>query len=104
MRLVDRLDREPIATRPMSALDDRPAGQPVITEQFIRKRPGGPPGPLSMADRCYRILRSGSRKLVVSSRGDVLLFDLASDPGVDGPAPTMDPEAAARLRALGYAE
>jgi arylsulfatase A-like enzyme len=33
------------------------------------------------ADRRYRLFREGSLKLVVSSEGDALLYDLAADPG-----------------------
>jgi arylsulfatase A-like enzyme len=115
-------------------------GDPVIAERFAMRgdRAVAFSAPLAMRDRRYRVYRRGSDKLAVTSKGDVLLFDLASDPGeevnlaprdtakvaelqreleswvaalglpaIDAEvtkvaAPTTDPAAEERLRALGY--
>ncbi len=63
------------------ALEGRPAGQPVIAERFADAPHQGATGPLLMRDRRYRVYRSGSKKLVLTSRDERLLFDLARDPG-----------------------
>jgi hypothetical protein len=50
-------------------------------------------------DHRYRLFREGSLKLVTSSKGDALLYDLASDPAAERPADLARMQA--RLAALG---
>ncbi len=50
-------------------------------------------------DRRYRLLREGSFKLVTTSKGDALLYDLASDPGETRDLAAERPEDLARMQA-----
>jgi arylsulfatase A-like enzyme len=51
------------------------------------------------AERRYRMLRDGHLKLVVSSRGDALLYDLAADPAESRDLATERPADLARMQA-----
>ena len=58
-------------------------GGPIVAELHpLPSVPGAKssPDPQMQMDRRYRLLREGSWKLVTSSKGDALLYDLASDP------------------------
>lgn len=60
------------------------SGGPILAE--LHAQPGivssAPPNdPQMQRDRRYRMFREGSLKLVTSSEGDALLYDLAADPG-----------------------
>jgi arylsulfatase A-like enzyme len=48
-------------------------------------------------DRAVRVLYDGSYKLITTSRGDRMLFDLARDPGEDDNLVTREPERAEAL-------
>ncbi len=61
------------------ALDGEIAGQPVIAERFRGDLLIGSDQDL-LANRRYRVYRSGKRKLVEDADGGVFLFDLAADP------------------------
>jgi arylsulfatase A-like enzyme len=65
-------------------IEGAPGGGPSIAERFA-ERGFGPKGvtadPLMAMDRRFRTYRSGDFKLLESSRGGVMLFDLKDDPG-----------------------
>jgi arylsulfatase A-like enzyme len=74
---------------------------PVLSElhvfrEFDSETPR--PDPQMQNDRRYRLLREGSRKLVVTSKGDALLYDLGVDPGETRDLATERPEELAQLR------
>jgi arylsulfatase A-like enzyme len=81
----------------LPALAGRPAGAPVIVERFAVEEAGGPLAPLARVDRRYRSYRSGALKLVETSGGERLLFDLAADPGEERDLAASRPEDVARL-------
>ncbi len=54
---------------------------------------------LMQPDRRYRAYRSGDWKLIESSKGDTLLFDVAADPDEARNLAIERPEQVARLRA-----
>jgi arylsulfatase A-like enzyme len=72
----------PLATQP-----GQQGGGPIFAELHPMPLPGGAfearadRDPQMHLDRRYRLLREGGLKLVVSSKGDALLYDLAADPG-----------------------
>jgi arylsulfatase A-like enzyme len=78
-------------------------GGPVLAENMMNTVLGG--GDVSYADaqmkedRRYRAYRSGSWKLVETSKGEEFLFDLASDPGETRDLAAARPVELARLRA-----
>lgn len=74
------------------------AAAPVITERFAQPVAPGARAPLSMRDRRYRVYRSGSKKLVQTSRGDTFLFDIARDPGEHRDLASAEPLEVAPLR------
>jgi arylsulfatase A-like enzyme len=80
------------------AIDDKAAGAPVIAERFVTGQTGGAKGPLLMRDRRYRTYRSGTKKLVVSSKGETFLFDLVLDPGETRDRAASMPDELARLQ------
>ena len=80
------------------AIDDKPAGAPVIAERFVTGQTGGAKGPLLMRDRRYRTYRSGTKKLVVSSKGETFLFDLVLDPRETRDRAASMPDELARLQ------
>lgn len=61
-------------------LDDLPAGAPVIAERYEQDLLRNSDDPLRRADRRYRTYRSGRHKLVRTSAGETMLFDLDADP------------------------
>jgi hypothetical protein len=54
--------------------------------------------PQMQGDRRYRMLREGPLKLVTSSGGDALLYDLAADPRESRDLASERPEELARMR------
>ncbi len=54
---------------------------------------------LMQSDRRYRAYRSGDWKLIESSKGDTLLFDVVADPDEAQNLASERPEQVARLRA-----
>lgn len=70
--------------RPLAAHEAQHGGGPILSElhpmvgQVSETRASA--DPQMRTDRRYRLLREGSFKLVTSSKGDALLYDLASDP------------------------
>jgi choline-sulfatase len=59
-------------------------GGPILAELHVQPAiaSSAPPNdPQMQRDRRYRMFREGSLKLVTSSEGDALLYDLAADPG-----------------------
>jgi arylsulfatase A-like enzyme len=51
-------------------------------------------------DRAMRVVYDGSRKLITTSRGERMLFDLASDPGEERNIAEAEPEQTERLLGL----
>jgi arylsulfatase A-like enzyme len=82
----------------MPALEGRVAGAPVIVERHMipdAVRPGG--AALARTDRRYRTYRAGDLKLVRTSAGETLLFDLRADPGETQDQAGARPEDVTRL-------
>jgi arylsulfatase A-like enzyme len=86
----------------LPALAGRPAGWPIISEQYeamLGSAPGGgPEDPLMRRDRRYRALREDEWKLVEASDGSSWLFDLADDPLETRDRSRDEPQRAASLR------
>jgi len=77
-------------------------GGPILSElhdpsEFGATRPSD--DPQMQSGRRYRLLRDGSWKLVVSSGGDALLYDLARDPAESRSLADERPEELARMQA-----
>jgi arylsulfatase A-like enzyme len=74
--------RPPQVTSLLPLLEGKRGGEPVLVERLAM--PDSPPNPFAPAlarrDIRYRVYRMGTRKLALTSAGDVLLFDLAADP------------------------
>lgn len=68
---------------PLATHESSQGGGPILSELHPMPVPGAEDhavDPQMHQDRRYRLLREGSLKLVTSSKGDVLLYDLAADP------------------------
>jgi hypothetical protein len=80
----------------LPAIDTGIGGGPVLIERFeARINVGGRSEPMLRPDTRYRAYRSGSRKLVETSRGTTYLFDVVADPGERSDlAPDSGPELA----------
>jgi arylsulfatase A-like enzyme len=79
-------------------------GGPILAELHPMTGQGGfeqtrHGDPQMRADRRYRLLREGPLKLVVSSKGDALLYDLAADPGETRDLAAERPQDLARMQA-----
>lgn len=75
---------------------------PILSELHDASEFGfgsGRPDPQMQPGRRYRLLREGSRKLVVTSQGEAFLYDLAVDPAESRSLAAERPEDLARLRA-----
>jgi arylsulfatase A-like enzyme len=82
LELVGLDARGPLhVTSLMGPLGGGPPGGPVLAERFAR--PGMEPGGDPVQDGGVRVrtYRTGPLKLVETSKGDTVLFDLAEDPG-----------------------
>ncbi len=68
---------------PLATGDSSDAGGPILSELHDASEMGGErhfPDPQMRTGRRYRLLRDGNLKLVETSTGDQLLYDLATDP------------------------
>ena len=68
---------------PLARHESSRGGGPILSELHPMPLPGAEDrarDPQMHPDRRYRLLREGSLKLVTSSKGDTLLYDLAADP------------------------
>jgi arylsulfatase A-like enzyme len=74
---------------------------PILAELHDATEMGatGRADPQMQAERRYRLFREGTLKLVISSKGDALLYDLATDPGETRDIAPERPEAVAHMRA-----
>jgi arylsulfatase A-like enzyme len=87
---------------PLASGASHEGGGPILSELHVFRELGGSPprpDPQMQADRRFRLLRDGSLKLVVSSKGDRFLYDLAADPGETHDLSTQRPADLARLLA-----
>jgi arylsulfatase A-like enzyme len=81
----------------------RDGGGPILSElhamQDLTAQGPRRADPQMQSDRRYRLLREGSLKLVESSKGEALLYDLVADPGETRDLAAERPADLARLRA-----
>jgi arylsulfatase A-like enzyme len=89
--------------RPLLAREPGAAGGPILAELHpmpdARSFAGAAHDPQMHGDRRYRLFREGDLKLVVSSKGDALLYDLAADPGETRDLAAERPTDLARMQA-----
>lgn len=87
--ILELADLEPPPTLQVGSLvpllrGEGPAGGPVLSELMMPEAMGGTDRPpldeRNFSDRRYRAYRDGRWKLVESSKGDVYLYDLETDP------------------------
>jgi arylsulfatase A-like enzyme len=106
--ILDLAGIEPLPTLQVGSLvplatGARKGGGPILSELHAMQdlTAEGPrrADPQMQADRRYRLLREGSLKLVESSQGEALLYDLAADPGETRDLAAERPADLARLRA-----
>jgi arylsulfatase A-like enzyme len=89
--------------RPLATGEAGHGGGPILAE--LHPLPSAPvpdrpvTDPQMRVDRRYRLLRAGSLKLVTSSKGDALLYDLAADPGETRDLAVERPADLARMQA-----
>lgn len=85
--VLDVLGLEPSAplqvSSLMSPLRGGPPGGPVLSERFARGQLSPAEDPVQDPTVRVRIYRRGALKLVETSKGSALLFDLAADPSED---------------------
>jgi arylsulfatase A-like enzyme len=87
---------------PLASGATQDGGGPVLSELHVfREVASGDarPDPQMHGDRRYRLLRDGNWKLVVSSKGDTFLYDLAADPKETRNLAAERPEEVARMLA-----
>lgn len=89
--------------RPLITHESEQGGGPILSELHPFVQAGDVGGvardPQMRSDRRFRMLRDGSLKLVVSSKGDALLYDLASDPAETRDLAAERPQDLARMQA-----
>ncbi len=87
----------------LPAIAGKMGGGPVLSERLRAESLGGlgtsSTDVMMQADRRYRAYRSGDWKLIESSKGDTLLFDLGADPDEARNLASERPEQLALLRA-----
>jgi arylsulfatase A-like enzyme len=84
----------------LPAIKGGEAGLPIIVERSASDiNTTETKDPLSKPDRRYRTYRSGTLKLVETSKGDLLLFDLAADPSEEHDLAATRPADLARMKA-----
>jgi arylsulfatase A-like enzyme len=84
----------------LPAITGGDAGLPVIVERSASDlSTTETPDPLAKPDRRYRTYRSNGLKLVETSKGDTLLFDLAADPQEERDVAKSRPADLARMKA-----
>jgi arylsulfatase A-like enzyme len=107
--ILDLAEIEPPPTLQVGSLAPLVTGEathhrgPILAElhdvsemsRGVRSRPD----PQMQGDRRYRLLREGDLKLVASSKGDFLLYDLAADPAESRDLSAERPEALAQMQA-----
>ncbi len=87
---------------PLAAGATQDGGGPVLSELHVfREVASGDarPDPQMHGDRRYRLLRDGNLKLVVSSKGDTFLYDLAAAPKETRNLAAERPDEVARMQA-----
>ncbi len=80
-------------------LEGLPAGAPVIAERYQQDLLRNGDDPLRRADRRYRTYRSGRLKLVQTSVGETMLFDVDADPTERDDLAARSPDEVIRLTA-----
>jgi arylsulfatase A-like enzyme len=89
--------------RPLATGESSAEGGPILAE--LHPMAGAPApekkgsDPQMHTDRRYRLFREGSMKLVTSSKGDALLYDLAADPRESRDLAAERPDDVARMQA-----
>jgi arylsulfatase A-like enzyme len=87
---------------PLASGEAQQGGGPILAELHPMPTPfaeeTAPTDPQMHLDRRYRLYRDGDLKLVTSSKGDVLLYDLAADPRESRDLAAERPEDLARMQ------
>ena len=107
--IMDLAELEPPPTRKVDSLvplfenDGARAGGPILAELHAAEAMAGGTieldDPQMKGDRRYRLLRDGDLKLVSTSKGQDLLYDLATDPRETRDVAAERPEALREMRA-----
>jgi arylsulfatase A-like enzyme len=88
---------------PLASGQAQQGGGPILAELHPMPSPfteeTAPRDPQMHLDRRYRLFRDGNMKLVTSSKGDVLLYDLATDPRESRDLAAERPDDLARMQA-----
>jgi len=83
----------------LPTLDGRPGGLPVVAERFAGEASAGRTHPLFDNKVLLRAYRSGSLKLVETSKGASFLYDIENDPDEETDLAKERPEDVERLKA-----